>query len=152
VVAASAAERPVSQPRASGQYKLSAAASPPAASHPTPANVPRRQPRPPKTGNPVLKYAVIGALLLVVVGAGYRYLPGLLNQVQETGTSKAPAGSPAGGGTGPLGEVNGAMDVSDALDGGSASKPRPGTPKHAAAVQRPATSATNLVPKSAHSQ
>ena len=74
-------------------------------------------------------------LLAVVGGVVYIYLPALLTQAQELGASKTPATaagttSTSGAEAGPMGEVNGAMDVSDALDGGSSSKPR-------AAVRKP---------------
>ena len=103
-------------------------------------------PRPPKTGNPILKFAIIAVVLAAVGVAGYMYVPGLLNKAQELGTSKAPA--PANGsseGAGPLGEVNGAMDVSETLDGGTPSRPPPARP---AAAQKPAI-AQRPVPPSA---
>jgi len=98
----------------------------------------------------LLKYAVVLVVLAVVGGAAYIYLPGLLKQVQETGTSKtaAPATASGGGVGGPLGEVNEAMDVSDALDGGARSTPRASAAKKRAPAQPPATPATNPPPKS----
>ena len=100
----------------------------------------------------MLKYGLIAVVLAVIGGAAYIYLPSLLSQAQEIGNSKAPASANApGGGGGPLGEVNGAMDVSDTLDGGSPSKPqaRPARPPVAA---QPAKPATNNAAKSAHGQ
>jgi hypothetical protein len=99
----------------------------------------------------VLKYAVITAVVAVLAGAGYLYLPGLLTQMQEMGTSKtpAPANPPAGGRAGPLGEVNEAMDVSDALDGSAPSQPRASAPRKPVAPQPPAAPATNPAAKPA---
>jgi DNA-directed RNA polymerase subunit RPC12/RpoP len=141
---------PVSQPPSSSRPKLSAGATQVARST-VPGPSPRRQsvPRPPKTGNPILKFAVIAVVLAVVGGAGYRYLPGLLSQVQEMGTSKtaAPANAGGGGRGGPLGEVDGAMDVSDALDGGSSPRPPPAASRKPVKGQRPAPAATNSAAK-----
>lgn len=87
-------------------------------------------PRPPRGENSLLKYGVLLAVVAGLAGAGYFYglplLNGALNQEPN-------AGPPAGAKTsqsrgtmgGPMGEVNGAMDVSDALDGGSSAKTRP---------------------------
>jgi len=133
----------VPQPSATTRPKLSAGLTQVAArATPAVATSQRRlPPRAPKTTNPAVRYAAI-ALVLVVVGiAAVKYVPGLLGQVQEVIPSK-PSGAatgPAVGGGGPLGEVNGAMDVSDALDGGS-SRPRPSPAKR--------TLATNSAPKS----
>jgi hypothetical protein len=144
---ASAAPAPTSlvpQPPASSRAKLSAGVTQVARSTPAGA-IPQKRamPRSPKTSNPALKYAVIAVLLIVIGGAAFVYLPGLLSQVQDMGNSKtsAPTASSGGGGVGPMGEVNGTMDVSDALDGGGgASRPR--------ASAKPAT---NPAPKSANS-
>jgi hypothetical protein len=144
---------PVSQPPVSSSPKLSAGATQVARST-APSAAPRRQPmpRPPKTGNPILKFAVITVVLAAVGGAGYLYLPGLVSQVQDMGTSKtaAPANAPAGGRGGPLGEVDGAMDVSDALDGGSPSRPPPAASRKPVAGQPPAPAATNSAANNAH--
>lgn len=144
----------VPQPPAPNQPKLSAGSTQVARST-VPGPTPRRQPvpRPPKTGNPILKFAIIAVVLAAIAGAGYHYLPGLLNQVQDMGTSKtaAPANASAGG-SGPLGEVNGAMDVSETLDGGAPSRPPPSAPAAAsrpAAAKPPASPATNSAAKSA---
>ncbi len=143
---------PVSQPPASSRPKLAAGATQVARST-APGPAPRRQhvPRPPKTGNPVLKFAVIAVVLAVIGGAGYRYLPGLISQVQDMGASKtaAPANVGGGGRGGPLGEVDGAMDISDALDGGAPSRPPPAASRQPVAGQPPASAATNAAGKSA---
>jgi hypothetical protein len=106
--------------------------------------------RPPKVENPILKYTVIAVVLGVIGWVGYTYLPSLLSEAQELGTSKAPAATatPAGTGAGPLGDVNGTMDVSDALEGNAPSKPPATVSKPPAVVQPRATSATNSVVKS----
>lgn len=136
----------VPQPPTYNRPKLSAGVTQVARSSPAgPAPQKRNLPRPPKTTNPAIKYAFIALLLLAVGGAAFVYLPGLLSQVHDIGASKTSTpGTTSGGGNGvgPMGEVNGAMDVSDALDGGgSASRPR-------VSIPRPAT---NGVPKSANS-
>ena len=122
----------VPQPPPTGRPKLATGATQVArAANPGPAAQKRVMPRPPKTGNPALKYTVMGVLLVGLALAAYNYLPGLLNQVQAVGTtstSGSGGAAPAGGGIGPMGEVNGAMDVSDALDGNS-SKPRAVAPR-----------------------
>ena len=112
---------------ASSRPKLSAGAT--QVTRPTQPSAPpqrRLTPRPPKATNPAIKYAVIAVLLLAVGLLGIKYVPGLINQAQEAGTPNptTSGGAPASGGGGPLGEVNGAMDVSDTLDGGSSSRPR----------------------------
>lgn len=136
------------QPAAPSRPKLSAGSTQVARSTP-PSSIPHRQivRRPPNTGNQPLKYAVMAVLLLVVGWAAYSYLPVLLNQVQEVGSSKTPASASAtpSGAAGPLGEMNGTMDVSDALEGGSTSRPRAGAPRQPAVVQPRATPATNIL-------
>jgi hypothetical protein len=104
----------------------------------------RNVPRPPKTTNPAIKYAAVAMLLGVIGIAALKFLPGVLNQAQEVSSPKATGGSsaPMSGGGGPLGEMNGAMDVSDALDGsGGGSRSRGGT------VRTLATSPTNSAAK-----
>jgi hypothetical protein len=102
----------IPQPPTTNRPKLSAGSTQVARPAVTPAVTPQRQfrSRPPKTENPLLKYAVIAVVLAAIGGAAYLYLPGLL----------ASATAPAGGGLGPMGDVNGAMDVSETLDGGGA--------------------------------
>ena len=141
----------VPQPPVSDRPKLSAGATQLARSVPGPT--PRKQaaPRPPKTGNPIPKFLIVAVLLAIIGAAGYLYVPGLLNRVQETGTSKAPApaNTSANGGVGPMGEVNGAMDVSETLDGGAVSRPPPPTPAAApqqAAAPKPAAARSSTLP------
>jgi hypothetical protein len=83
--------------------------------------------RPPKTTNPAIKYAATAVLVLVVAGAALKFVPGLLNEAQEISSPKTsgPTTTPTGVGGGPLGEMNGAMDVSDALDGSGPARSRP---------------------------
>jgi hypothetical protein len=148
-LAASAAIDPrplVPQPPTPSRPKLSA--GPTQVTRSTPPSTPNRQSvvRPPKTGNPVLKYTVMTVVLAGIGLAAYNYLPALLTQVQEIGTSKTPStgAAPVVGGGGPLGEVNGTMDVSDALEGGGSSRPR------GSAARPPATPGTNTTNKSAN--
>jgi hypothetical protein len=149
-----AATEPVATSPAPGRPKLSAGST--QVARPTaPGPAPRKQPvrRPPKTPNPLVKFAVIGVVLAALAWAGFTYLPGLVNQAQELGTSKTPlpGPNPAAGGAGPLGEVNGAMDVSDALDGGSQARPRPAAAKPPPTAARPpAAPTTNAAAKSGH--
>ena len=149
--AAPALSAPVSAPPAPGRTKLAAGAAQAARPAP-PGTAPRRQPPPPpRTGNPVLKFAIIAVLLAVIGGVGYIYGPGLLGRVQEMGTSKTPVPANASaGGSGPLGEVNGAMDVSDTLDGGAPSRPPPVAARQAVAANPPGSPATNSPAKRAH--
>jgi hypothetical protein len=100
---------------------------------------PRNTARPPKTSNPAIKYAAVALLFGVLAIAALKFLPGLLNHAQEISAPR-PSGSsaaPVSGGQGPLGEMNGAMDVSDALDGSGPSRTRPG------GAPRAANAATN---------
>ena len=150
----------VPQPPAANQTKLSAGSTQVARST-VPGPMPRSQrvSRPPRTGNPILKFAIIAVVLAVIGGAGYLYLPGLLKQAQDMGSSKTPAPANASsGGSGPLGEVNGAMDVSETLDGGAPSRPPPPAPAASrppvaspqpAAARPPASPATNSAVRSA---
>lgn len=115
----------------------------------TPASAPvqsRPKPRPPKSSNPAIKYAITTVILITLGIVALKFLPGLMNETSETGSSKAsstaaPANSGAGGG--PLGEMNGAMDVSDALDAGSSSRPMPAAARsRSQAAGRLATNST----------
>jgi len=84
--------------------------------------------------------------VLAVGIAAIKFLPGLLSQAEDLGNAKtsAPANASANRGGGPLGEVNEAMDVSDALDsGGSRSRPAAARPK----ALVPGKPATNSVAK-----
>ena len=90
-------------------------------------------------------------MLAVIGGAGYMFLPGLLTELQEKAASKPAASAPApassGGGAGPMGEVNGAMDISEGLDAGAgaSSPPRSGATKQPNAAQTRARPGTNAV-------
>ncbi|HTL58949.1 MAG TPA: hypothetical protein VL361_24895 [Candidatus Limnocylindrales bacterium] len=85
--------------------------------------------------NSLLKYGVMVVVIAVLAGVGYFYgLPLITGALQQD--PAANANSPGGaktsqsGGTmgGPLGEVNGAMDVSETLDAGSSSAKTHPTP------------------------
>ena len=141
------------QPPVSHGAKLSAGATQVARST-APGPTPLRQPvaRPPRNQSPLLKYVGYAVVLAVLGGAGYMFLPSLLSKIQDSVNSKPAQTAPAAssGGSGPLGEVNGAMDVSDTLDGGSSSQPRPAVARPPAAAQttpapaaKPAVRATN---------
>jgi hypothetical protein len=136
----------VPQPPASHSPKLSAGATQVARST-APGPTPLRQlvARPPRNSSPLLKYVVYAIVLAALGGAGYLYLPSLLSKIQDSTNSKPAQAAPASnsGGAGPLGEVNGAMDVSDTLDGGSSSQPRRATARQPAAAQTPTAPATN---------
>jgi hypothetical protein len=126
--------------------KLSAGATqvtrPPA---PTPATSRKFTPRPPKSENSLLKYGLLAVVVAVLAGIGYIYgLPLLNRDSRPEQNGKTPGDTKtsqtSNGGGGPLGEVNGAIDVSDALDGGSSSprsKPRPAPATNTAARPRP---------------
>ena len=132
------------QPPVSHGPKLSAGATQVARST-APGTTPLRQlaARPPKRKSPLLQYVVSAIVLATLGGAGYLYLPSLLGKIQDSVNSKPTQAQPAatGGGAGPLGEVNGAMDVSDALDGGSSPTPRPAAARPPVAAQTPTTPA-----------
>ena len=132
----------VPQPPVSHGPKLSAGATQVARSTAA-GTIPIRQlaARPPRNESHLLKYVVYAILLAALGGAGYIFLPSLLSKVQHSMNSKPTQAKPAsnGSGTGPLGEVNGAMDVSDVLDGGSASTPRPAAARQPVAAQTPTT-------------
>ena len=117
-----------------------------------PGPTPLRQPaaRPPRNQSPLLKYVGYAVVLAALGGAGYMFVPSLLTKIQDSSNSKpAQTAPPANSsGSGPLGEVNGAMDVSDTLDGGSSSQPRPAAARQPAAAQAPATPAANPASRS----
>jgi hypothetical protein len=126
-----------------------------------PGTIPLRQiaARPPKKKSPLLTYLVYAIVLASLGGAGYIFLPTLLSKIQDSANSKPTQAQPASnaGGAGPLGEVNGAMDISDTIDGGAASKPRPATARQPGAAQTPTTpaatsavSSTNAVSRARH--
>ncbi|PWU14947.1 MAG: hypothetical protein C5B50_16225 [Verrucomicrobia bacterium] len=99
-----------------------------------------------------LGYVVLAVLLVGLGWAGYSFLPGLVKEVKEAVPANAGASdNRSAGGSGPLGEVNGAMDISDTLDGGSASSPRP----KSGAAKQPSTQTatrqgTNTAAKAGH--
>ncbi len=130
------------QPPASHGAKLSAGVTQVARST-VPGPIPRRPlaARPPRTSSPLLKYVGYAIVLAALGGAGYMFLPPLLSKIQDSANSNPTQAAPAANssGAGPLGEVNGAMDVSDSLDGGSSSPPRPATARQTVAAPRPTT-------------
>jgi DNA-directed RNA polymerase subunit RPC12/RpoP len=144
-------QAPAAQPPVSHGPRLSAGATQVTRSV-APGTIPRRQPtaRPPSNKSPLLKYAVYAIVLAALGGAGYIFLPPLLSKAQDSLNSKPAPAQPAsnGGGSGPLGEVNGAMDVSDTLDGGSSATPRPAAVRQPVAAQRPATPAVTSTGRS----
>jgi hypothetical protein len=151
VAAAPAPESLVPQPPGSLGPRLSAGATQ-VTRPPAPGAIPIRQlvERPPKRENPLLKYGVYALVLAALGGAGYIYLPSLLNKAQDSPNPKPiqVAPNPNAGGAGPLGEVNGAMDVSDALDGGGSSAPRPARARPAVTPQNPTPPGANPAAKS----
>ena len=141
----------VPQPPPSHNPKLSAGATQVARST-APGSIPIRQlvTRPPRSGSPLVKFAIYAVVLAVLVGAGYVYVPWLMKRMQDSSNSAPPPSStPAAtsSGSGPLGEVNGAMDISDTLDGGSSSRPRPAA-RQPAPARSTAAPAANPAPGS----
>ncbi|HLH54296.1 MAG TPA: hypothetical protein VKY92_11845 [Verrucomicrobiae bacterium] len=123
------------------------------ASSNAPATQKRIQPRGPKSTNPAVRLAGIALVIIVLAGLGLKFIPALVNQAKDLGTSKSSsAGSgnaaPGSAGGGPLGEVNGAMDVSDALDGNS-TRARPASGRQPANAQLGRAAVTNNLPKRA---
>ena len=143
----------VPQPPASHGAKLSAGATQVARST-VAGQAPRRQvaARPPRTSSHLLKYGVYAIVLAALGWAGFTFVPAMVSKIQDSTNSNPTQAGPAANssGSGPLGEVNGAMDVSDALDGGSSSPRRPAPARQPAAAQtltapapRPAVRSTN---------
>jgi hypothetical protein len=134
------------QPPVSHGARLSAGATQVARST-VPGPIPGRQPpaRPPRSSSPLLKYAGYAIVLAVLGGAGYLFVPSLLSKMQDSSNSKPAQAAPAANssGSGPLGEVNGAMDVSDTLDGGGSSQPRPAAARQPVAAQTSRTPAAS---------
>jgi hypothetical protein len=134
------------QPSASQGARLSAGATQVARST-VPGPTPRRQPpaRPPRSSSPLLKYAGYAVVLAALGWAGYAFVPSWLSKIQDSVNSKPTQTAPAANssGSGPLGEVNGAMDMSDTLDGGGSSQPRPAAARQPATAQTPTTPAAN---------
>ena len=94
-----------------------------------PAPVKKFVPKRPRGDNSLLKYSVMFVVIVVLAGVGYFYgLPLITGAVQTgpAGNSSAGAKAPqTGGGVGgPMGDVSGAMDVSETLDGGSSAARR----------------------------
>lgn len=90
------------------------------------------QPRLPSSDNALLKYGLLGLLVAGLAAVGYFYgLPRVTEALRQSSPASSGGSSSQAGtaGAGPLGEVNGAMDVSDTLDGGSSAQPhaRPST-------------------------
>jgi DNA-directed RNA polymerase subunit RPC12/RpoP len=133
----------VPQPPVSRGTKLSAGATQVTRSA-VPGPTPLRPPavRPPKKASPLLKYAVYAVVLAALGWAGYTFVPSLVSKIQDSANSKPTPAAPGAthGGAGPLGEVNGAMDISETLDGGSSPSPRP------AAVRQPGPAQTPTAP------
>jgi hypothetical protein len=138
--AAPAPQSLIPQPPVSHGAKLSAGATQ-VTRPPAPGSIPIRQlaQRPSKTQSPLLKYAVYAIVLAVLAGAAYLYVPSLLSKFQDGTNSKPPQAEPAAksSGSGPLGEVNGAMDVSDTLDGGTTASPRPAPTLQSITARKP---------------
>jgi hypothetical protein len=87
-------------------------------------------PRRPRGDNPLLKYSIMGLVMAILVAVGYIYgLPLITGALQQEPATNSPGNpKPAqSGGTmgGPMGDVSGAMDVSETLDGGSSTRIRP---------------------------
>jgi hypothetical protein len=136
----------VPQPPVSHGPKLSAGATQVPRSTP-PGAIPPRQPaaRPPRTKSRLPQYVAYAVVLAALGGAGYIFVPSWLSKIQDRENSKPPQAAPASraGGAGPLGEVNGAMDISDTLDGGSSSTPRPAAARPPAVAPTPTAPAAN---------
>jgi len=151
VAAAPAPQSLVPQPPAAQGSKLSAGPTQ-VTRPPVPGSIPIRQlaPRPPKTESSLLKYSIYAIVLVVLGGAAYLYVPSWLNKMQDSSNTKPTQTAPAStsGGSGPLGEVNGAMDVSDTLDGGSSSAPRPAPARPPEIARTPAPPAVSPATRS----
>jgi DNA-directed RNA polymerase subunit RPC12/RpoP len=91
--------------------------------------------------NSLLKYSVITVVIAALAGAGYFYgLPLITGALQQDPAANQPKSTQTGGGSmgGPMGDVSGAMDVSETLDAGSSStKTRPVASTNNAARPRP---------------
>jgi hypothetical protein len=118
--------------KASGPKLPAGAAHSPRSTAHAPAPTARHKPLPPRSDNSLLKYGLVLVLVAALGGIGYFYgLPLITSALEREPATNPPAGAGAAasqGGArrpGPLGDVNEAMDVSDALDGGSSPRPRP---------------------------
>ena len=127
-------QSPVAAPSAAGP-KLAAGVTQVPRSTAHASTAPRRPPpRPPRSDSSLLRYGILLMVVVALAGVGYFWgLPLVTNALQQESTAKnaADAKSSQSGGAvgGPMGDVNSAMDVSDALDSGSSrkSRPAPGT-------------------------
>jgi hypothetical protein len=148
-VAASPPSIPVSEPAKPPGAKLASGITqvPRSTAH-APAPVKKFIPQRHGGDNSLLKYSVITVVVAALAAAGYFYgLPLITGALNQEPTANQPAGakSSQSGGTmgGPMGDVSGAMDVSETLDAGSSStktrpvpstnntaRPRPAKPSH----------------------
>jgi DNA-directed RNA polymerase subunit RPC12/RpoP len=147
--AASAASIPVSGPAKAAGAKLAPGITqvPRSTAH-APAPVKKFIPQHRGGDNSLLKYSVMAVVVAALAGAGYFYgLPLITGALQQEPAANPPAAAKSSqtGGTmgGPMGDVSGAMDVSETLDAGSSSskaspdkstnnaaRPRPAKPPH----------------------
>ena len=132
-----------SQPPASIRARITVAPTeeapePPPAAMPPAQRVGRRSKTGNKVVNKVVDWVVTAAVLGGIAWACITYIPRLVNEV-KTAESKPSTNSQGAGLGGPMGEMNGAMDVSDAMDGSSAPRRSAAKP----AVQPQAKPATN---------
>jgi len=145
-LAASPGSIPVSEPaKPAGPRLAPGIAQVPRSTAHAPAPVKKFIPQRQGGDNSLLKYSVIAVVVAALAGAGYFYglplITGALNQGpaanQPTGAKQSQTGGSMGG---PMGDVSGAMDVSETLDAGSSSssKARPATSTNNAARPRPA--------------
>lgn len=130
-------------PKATGPKLPTGAAQTPRSTAHAPAPINLYRPPPPRSDSGLLKYGLLLVVVAALGGAGYFYgLPLLTGALEKEPGASPPAGAAAsqskGGRPGPMGEVNEAMDVSDALDGGSSPRPRPVSTTNTAARPRPA--------------
>lgn len=143
--AASAALIPVSEPaKVAGARLAPGITQVPRSTAHAPAPVKQFNPQHHGGDNSLVKYSVMAVVVVALAGVGYFYgLPLITGVLQQEPAANQPAGaksSQTGGSMGgPMGEVSGAMDVSETLDAGSSStKTRPVTSTNNAARQRPA--------------
>jgi len=92
-----------------------------------PVPIKRAVPRPPAGDNSLLKYGVMAVVIVILAGVGYFYgLPLITGALQpESAAPQSPKATQSGAAMGgPMGDVSGAMDVSETLDAGSSSAKR----------------------------
>ena len=95
-----------------------------------PAPIKRAVPRRPGADNALLKYGLMAVVIAILAGVAYFYgLPLITGALQQGPPGNSP-GNPkssqsSGSLGGPMGDVSGAMDVSETLDGGSSTRTRP---------------------------